>query len=440
MKIKAETENVGRMKIKAETENVSRMKIKVETEKLILYLKSILLALLVVIEIVVCAQAATSESGTVYEQIGKLYSMLIVVACCAALTVAEIIDNFWIKSFAAKMFFYGLDAALLFVICIFTGNSLLSTLYCVVLTQLYVNISRFKDKLIIFLLSCALFTVSFVVGWIYANPAANIVNSAVEISSGALFGLLAIAIDFVIVQFLLSFYRTNKELSKALKEADESKARLKEAYEQLSETLVYEERNRIAKDIHDNAGHSMTTVIIQTEAARLLIDTDPTEAKSRIISANLQARNALEQMRESVHLLAGRQKTRPLREEFEEIIAQTVSGTDIKARCNLCETSLPDETDRFMCNSLKECLANGLRHGGATAFYIELKEENGFVTLYISDNGCGVKGEVRPGFGLKGITDKARALGGTCSFSGEEGDGFEVKISVPDGAKEVKND
>lgn len=419
------------------------MKVKIENEKLILYLKLILLALLVIIEIVVCAQAATSEAGAINMRIGKIYSLLIVIACCSALTLAEVIDNFWINSFAAKMFFYGLDAALLFVICIFTGNSLLSTLYCVVLTQMYMNIVRFRDKLIIFLLSCALFAVSFVVGWIYANPSANILNSAVEIFSGALFGLLAIAIDFVVVQFLLSFHKTNRELSKALKEADESRARLKEAYEQLSETLVYEERNRIAKDIHDNAGHSMTTVIIQTEAAKLLIDTDPAEAKNRIISANLQARNALEQMRESVHLLAGRQKTRPLREEFEEIIAQTISGTDIKARCNLCETALDDEADRFMCNSLKECLANGIRHGGATAFYIELKEEKGFVTLYISDNGCGVKGEVTEGFGLKGIKEKASALGGACSFLGTEGDGFEVRITVPkdkNNAEEVKND
>lgn len=402
------------------------MKVKIESEKLILYIKLILLALLVVIEIVVCAQTATRSS-----QSQLLLNLFIVIACCAILTVAEAVDSFVIRNFAAKMIFYGVDAALLFVICLFTGNSLLSTLYCVVLTQIYMNIVKFKDKLILFLLSCALFTASFITGWILTNPGAEIINSTVEIASGALFGLLAIVIDFVVVQFLLSFYRTNRELSKALKEADESRARLKEAYEQLSETVVYEERNRIAKDIHDNAGHSMTTVIVQTEAAKLLIDTDPAEAKTRIISANLQARNALEQMRESVHLLAGRQKIKPLREELEEIIAQTMSGTDIKARCNLCEIELSDEADRFICNSLKECLANGIRHGGATAFYIELKDENGFVTLYLSDNGCGVSGEIKPGFGLKGITEKAKALGGYCNFTSEKDEGFEIKITIP---------
>lgn len=401
------------------------MKFNIKSEKILPFIRIALIVLLVVIEVIVCAQAVIRYSGS-----PQFYILFIVVACCAALAVAETVDSFVVQKFTAKMVFYGVDAALLLVICVFTGNSLLSTLYCVVLTQMYLNIQKFKDKFILFAVSCVLFAVSFITGWVLTNPAASMIDSAVAIISGALFGLLAITLDFIIVQFLLRFYRTNIQLSKALKEADESRARLKEAYEQLSETVVYEERNRIAKDIHDNAGHSMTTVIVQTEAARLLIDKDPEEAKKRIISANLQARNALEQMRESVHLLAGRQKTRPLREELEEIIAQTVGGTEIKARCNFCDVELSEETDRFLCNSLKECLANGIRHGGATAFYIELKAEGNFVTLYISDNGRGVDGAIQPGFGLKGIEEKAVALGGSCTFASEKDEGFEVKINV----------
>ena len=106
-----------------------------------------------------------------------------------------------------------------------------------------------------------------------------------------------------------------KTLRFALNEADENRAQLKDVYDELSRTAVYEERNRIAKDIHDNAGHSMTTVIMLTEAAKLLIDSDPQEAKSKMISANIHAKNALDQMRESVHLLAGRAAAKPLRED-----------------------------------------------------------------------------------------------------------------------------
>ena len=403
-----------------------KLKINIYSEKFFTYIKIILIAVLVIAEIVVCAQTAMK-----YVDTELVRNILIVTTCCVALAVVETIDSFKITRFASKMVFYGLDAALLLVICIFTGNRLLATLYCVVLTQIYMNIEKFKDKLILFSVSCGLYLISFVTGWVLTNVGETFANSFVEIMAGVLMGLFAIALDFIIVQFLLSFYKTNKELSAALKEADESRAALKEASKQLSETAVFEERNRIARDIHDNAGHSMTTVIMQTEAAKLLIDKDPEEAKNRIISANIQAHNALEQMRESVHLLAGISKTLPLREELESIITQTIDGTEIKARYDIVDTEADEKTYRYLCNSLKECLANGIRHGKATAFYIELQEEYGAITLYISDNGTGGEGEIEAGFGLTGIKDGAKALGGSCTFAAEKDEGFEVIIKLP---------
>lgn len=403
-----------------------KVRVNIYSEKFITYIKIILIAILIITEIVVCAQTATRFRGT-----ELVLNLIIVISSCVALAIVETIDSFVIKKFTAKMIFYGADAILLLVICIFTGNSLLSTLYCVVLTQMYINIERFNDKLILFAVSCGLYLISFVVGWVLTNVGASTVDSTVEIFSGALFGLLLIALDFIIVQFLLSFYKTNKELSQALKEADESRTALKAASEQLSATAVFEERNRIAKDIHDNAGHSMTTVIMQTEAAKLLIDKDPEEAKNRIISANIQARNALEQMRESVHLLAGRRNTMSLKEELEAIIAQTIDGTAIKARYDIIDADTGEGVRRFICNSLKECLANGIRHGRATAFYIELKEEDNMLSLLISDNGLGADGEIKAGFGLTGMKDRAAAMGGNCKFTAEKGEGFEVLITLP---------
>lgn len=413
-----------------------KVRVNIYSEKFISYVRILLIAILVITEIIVCAQAATQFTGS-----ELVLNISVAMSCCMALAIVESVDSFAIKKFAAKMIFFGVDVVLLLVICIFTGNPLLAALYCVVLTQQYMSIEKFKDKLILFGVSCGLYLISFVIGWVLSNVGASTAESGVNISGGALFGLLAIAIDFIVVQFLLSFYNTNKVLSAALKEADESRAALKAASKQLSETAVFEERNRIAKDIHDNAGHSMTTVIMQTEAAKLLIDKDPEEAKNRIISANIQARNALEQMRESVHLLAGRRNTLSLREEMEAIIAQTIDGTDIKARFDIIDAVTGEDTRRYICNSLKECLANGIRHGKATAFYIELKEENGALSLLISDNGSGVDGEIKAGFGLTGMTEGAAALGGSCKFAAEKDEGFEVLINLPqNGQNEVKND
>ena len=90
-----------------------------------------------------------------------------------------------------------------------------------------------------------------------------------------------------------------------------------------------------------------------------------------------------------------------------------------------------EEMCRFVLNTVKESLANGIRHGKATAFYIEMKKSFSDLDLLISDNGRGIDGQIIEGFGLKGIREKAETLGGRCRFSGEAGEGFEIELSLP---------
>ena len=115
-----------------------------------------------------------------------------------------------------------------------------------------------------------------------------------------------------------------------------------------------------------------------------------------------------------------------------------------------------------MCNSLKEGISNGLRHGGATAFYFELKtEETGEVDadgaeladdeadggathggaarrqikFLLSDNGTGAKQPIKAGFGLSGMRERAERFGGEAEFSCEEDGGFEISMRLPADAK-----
>ncbi len=395
----------------------------IEHRKLLVgYIKLVLMILLTIIEIIICAQYSARITA------GKIGPLITVIISCVMLAVLEGIDSFVIKNVVVKYVFFGFDTVCLLLVCIFTGNTYLSALYCIVLTQIYISVDNMRDNTILFSVSVALFVISFACGRIVGASGA-VFADIVEILGDSIVGIAILAIHYMVTNFVLRFYYNNQQLRTALKEADESKAQLEEAYKEISRTAVYEERNRIAKDIHDNAGHSMTTVIMQTEAAKLLIDTDPAEAKTRIISANIQAKNALEQMRESVHLLAGRAQVSTLKEEIGEIIAQTIDGTELKIRCNIEDISLDSESARFICNSVKECLVNGIRHGKATAFFIEMKKEFSNVCLLISDNGCGAGGKIVEGFGLKGLREKAEKLGGRCTFSSEEG--FETEIVIP---------
>lgn len=379
---------------------------------------------LLVFEVIICAQYVSLKP------MPAVWKIVSLVGCSVALDVLCLVELYAIKTLKARIAVYCVDFVFLLFVCALTGSTYISALYCVILSQFYINIEDFKTKIVAFVLSCVMFIVTCVVGWVINQMREITYNEIFDMVSAWITGVIILAAHFGVVNFLIGFYRTNIKLTGALKEADESKKQLEEAYAQLSETAVFQERNRIARDIHDNAGHSITAVIMQTEAAKLLIDVNPEEAKAKVISANIQAKNALDQMRESVHLLAGRDSSCSLKEELEEILAQTMDGTGVKIRCALDDVQLAGVKRRFIANSLKECLANGMRHGGASAFYVELSSEAGVLCLTVSDNGCGLPDNFKEGFGLRGIREKAVNFGGGIVYESECGDGCEIKITI----------
>ncbi len=379
---------------------------------------------LLVFEVIICAQYVSLKP------MPAVWKIVSLVGCSVALDVLCLVELYAIKTLKARIAVYCVDFVFLLFVCALTGSTYISALYCVILSQFYINIEDFKTKIVAFVLSCVMFIVTCVVGWFINQMREITYNEIFDMVSAWITGVIILAAHFGVVNFLIGFYRTNIKLTGALKEADESKKQLEEAYAQLSETAVFQERNRIARDIHDNAGHSITAVIMQTEAAKLLIDVNPEEAKAKVISANIQAKNALDQMRESVHLLAGRDSSCSLKEELEEILAQTMDGTGVKIRCALDDVQLAGVKRRFIANSLKECLANGMRHGRASAFYVELSSEAGVLCLTVSDNGCGLPDNFKEGFGLRGIREKAVNFGGGIVYESESGDGCEIKITI----------
>ena len=378
--------------------------------------------LLVVLEIIIGVQYSAVDPGM--WQIGLLVASLVV------LDILFLVELFSVKKYATRIVFYCVDFALLVIVCSLTGSTYISAIYCVILSQLYINVDSFRAKLSVFIGSCVAFIVTTLIGWMITQGMTLTGEQIIGIVSGCVVGLIILAVHFVVANFIISYHNTNLKLVDALKEAEDNKNRLEEAYRELSQTAVYEERNRIARDIHDNAGHSITSVIMLTEAAKLLIDSDPKQAKAKMVSANIQAKNALNQMRESVHLLAGRDSSVTLKDELQETIAGTMDGTDIKIRYDIDDVSLPYDKRRFMGNCLKELLANGMRHGGATAFYVELKSDGETVKLTVSDNGSGLPADFKEGFGLKGIREKAALFGGGVFYESQEGEGVEVTVKI----------
>ncbi len=350
-------------------------------------------------------------------------SFIGLLAVVALLTLSMALHLFAVRG-KGKIVFYALDVLFAGGFLFFTGGVYSVIVYMLVLTRIYFEIKRPKNAVLVFVVSILLYIAAYGLQvWIKEGL---IIWDLLQLAGRAFGFLLAIATHFVAVQISLAFYRQFLKLDKTLEELETSKKELEKAYAVAKEVSALEERQRIAKDIHDTAGHSITTVIMQTETAKRLMETDPEGAKGKLVAANLQAKHALEELRNSVHLLSGASENTTLKDELEGILHDSSDGTGVNIRSEIEEMEVSPSKRRFLCNTLKEGISNGLRHGKATAFWFELKKEEGNILFLLSDNGKGIDGEWRLGFGLTTMQERARALGGEVFFEWEEG--FEIRI------------
>lgn len=347
----------------------------------------------------------------------------------AILTLSETLQLFAVKSRGWKMFFYVLDAVSACAFFSFASSTDSLIIYLLVLTEFYISAGKIKSTVLVFLISMPVYAVGF---------ALNIrLRISVEIDLlpflwEALGAIVALTVHYIASYIALTFYRQYLRLDRTLAELDESKKELEKAYAVVAEVTALEERQRIAKEIHDTAGHSLTMVIMQTEHAKRIVEENPEEAKQKIVAANLQARHALGELRDSVHLLSGFEEKKTLRSMLVGIINESTDGTGIIIRWEIENLFLSETKARFICNSLKEGIANGLRHGNATAFWFELKEEENKIVFLLSDNGKGIeKEDLKMGFGLSTMQERIRSFGGEAEIESETGEGFELKLTLP---------
>ncbi len=354
--------------------------------------------------------------------VGRKWCQFIVVASVVLALIVSIGLQFFVAKGRAKIFFYVVDVVAACTFPIFAGGVYSVVLYMLVLTQFYFETKKHKHAFSLLLAGVGLYVLAYGIQTylVQGAPSWNLWG-IINATFGFIVGIVA---HFFAVQISLAFYRQYLKL-------EQSKKELEKAYAVVAEVTALEERQRIAKEIHDTAGHSLTTVIMQTETAKRIIDSSPEEAKKKLIAANLQARHALEELRDSVHLLSGSEGETSLKESLLAIIHESTDGTGITIRFDLAEIEALPAKHRFLCNTLKEGISNGLRHGGATAFWFELKEENGEIVFLLSDNGRGLEGkELRLGFGLSTTRQRAAALGGEASFFSDE-EGFELRLRLP---------
>lgn len=186
-------------------------------------------------------------------------------------------------------------------------------------------------------------------------------------------------------------------------------------------TATLSERNRIAREIHDNVGHMLTRSILQTGAIKVINHDEHLTKPLEQLQSTLDT--AMDSMRKSVHDL--HDESVNLRLALEDI-TQNVQGIEISMNYDMSD-NIPKDIKYSFINIVKEAINNTLKHSNGDRMNIRLREHPAFYQLSITDNGSDIK-IAGQGMGLSGIQERVNMLGGTIKLSTDKG--FSLLITV----------
>lgn len=191
------------------------------------------------------------------------------------------------------------------------------------------------------------------------------------------------------------------------------------------------ERNRLAREIHDTLGHTLTGLSMGIDASMTLVDDHPDASKKQLSILSKTARQGLVDVRRSLTKLRPDALERHnLKEAIEQMIEdfQSLSDIEIRFACHMPTLAFdPDEEDAIY-RIIQECITNSVRHGNATKIFVSIALDKHSIIVLIEDNGKGSK-EITYGFGLHHMQERINTLHGTMRVYGL--DGFVVVVELP---------
>jgi signal transduction histidine kinase len=193
-----------------------------------------------------------------------------------------------------------------------------------------------------------------------------------------------------------------------------------------------QERNRLAREIHDNLGHYLTIVNVQIEAAKLLIVSEPNRALDAMNKAQELTQKGLTRVRESVAALRESPvSNRPLGDAIASLVEEAQT-TGIVTEFEVAgePQALENKIALALYRVAQEGLTNVRKHARASRVDVLLDFQPSEVCLQVQDNGVGAT-QTTGGFGLLGIRERMQLLGGRLEISTEVRKGFCLTACVP---------
>lgn len=222
-----------------------------------------------------------------------------------------------------------------------------------------------------------------------------------------------------------------EKLSKANEELQTANEQLKE-YSKITEKMgETRERNRLAREIHDTLGHTLTGILAGLDASLTTIDVSPGETKKQLEIIAEVTRSGINEVRRSVNKLRPDALERlNLESAIRKMIldVETMSNTQITFESKVSNFRFDSDEEDTIYRVIQESITNAIRHGNATHVWITIESSDGEIILTIKDNGIGCQ-IMKKGFGTRHIVERIQMLHGEVEFDGSNG--FTVTARIP---------
>jgi two-component system sensor histidine kinase DesK len=204
-------------------------------------------------------------------------------------------------------------------------------------------------------------------------------------------------------------------------------AKLRMANEEIEHLAKVAERERIARDLHDVLGHTLSVIILKSELAGKLMDRDPQRAGNEIREVEQISRQALSEVRDAIRGY----RSQGLPAELAQA-KSTLETAGVAVECEAARIELPALHETVLSMAVREAVTNVVRHAQARTCRLRLEQQNGSCRLEIADDGRGsLQNE---GNGLRGMRERVEMLGGTLKRDSEAGTRLTIMLPLKEAA------
>jgi signal transduction histidine kinase len=198
-----------------------------------------------------------------------------------------------------------------------------------------------------------------------------------------------------------------------------------------------EERVRIARELHDVVGHSVSVMVVQAGAERLALGKERAATREALLAIERTGREALAEMSRLLGILRKEDEglalaPRPSLAQVDALV-QTVrdAGVPVELRVEGAQAELPPSIDVSAYRIVQEALTNVVKHAGPACASVVVRYLGRAVEIEVTDDGCGAPDGNSAGYGLAGMRERVELHGGSLEAGDRPGGGFGVRAQLP---------